>query len=249
MKIPDPPALPDPLPLPDELSPSQANALALTVMSSIINQMVTTEPTLNTPATRAKANYMFDLIARGATEGGGSGGDGPPGPAGPPGPEGPPGATGPAGPAGATGAQGPPGATGAQGPAGATGPQGPAGPAGPPGPQGATCIWFNYSFNTATAPPPIGNQLRLNNADAAQATAIYASYSTYDGYDVSQVLPNVKAGWKAMVQDKDNSALHVRYTVAADAINHGTYAEIPVQWTEIGSPLAAQQVVLLFNSP
>jgi len=246
MKIPDPPVLPDPLPDPNDLSAPQAGALALTVMSSIINQMVKTQPTLNTRDPRDKAGYMCALIARTAGGDGGGGGEGPPGPAGPPGPTGP---TGPAGPTGATGAQGAPGAPGATGPTGATGPAGPAGPPGPQGPAGSTFIWFNYSFNLTTTPPPIGNQLRLNNADAQQATLIYASYSTYDGYDVSQVLPKMKAGYHCMVQDKDTAAMRVKYTLTADVIDHGTYAEIPVQWTEIGSPLAAQQVVLLFSTP
>jgi len=231
------------VPDPEDVTDTEALAVAVGLLGNIVAQLVNTSPPFNTPETRKKADVVIALLNKASGAGGGGDGtQGPPGPAGPAGPEGP---TGPAGPAGPPGAQGPTGADGADGADGATGPAGPAGPAGP---QGESFIWFNYSFNLSTTPPPIGNQLRLNNANAAQATLIYASYSTYDGYDVSQLLPKMKAGYTCMVQDKDTSAMRVKYELTADATDHGTYAEIPVRWTETGDPLAAQQVVLLFST-
>jgi hypothetical protein len=227
------------LPPIEEMTPEQANAAAIEVMASIVGQMVKTAPTLNTPETRAKADVLNALLAQAGTGsgGGGEGTQGPPGPAGPAGP------TGPAGPAGPAGADGAPGAQGPAGPAGADGATGPAGA------TGTTFLWFNYLLNWTITPPPIGNQLRWNNEDPTQITALYASHSTYDGYDVSRVLPQMKAGYIVTIQDKDDATKWMKYQMTGDAIDQAGYTEIPVAWTtEGGAPLAAQQVVVLFQS-
>jgi hypothetical protein len=146
---------------------------------------------------------------------------------GPPGPQGPPGATGGAGPPGPQGAQGAPGATG------------PAGPQGEPG--GSTSV-LDYSFNTQTSAPPGNGQCRINTASQPAATLAWLDYDTAPGADASAALRQIKAGMALYIQDKDDASKVQVWDVVVDALDKGSYVEVPVAWRSGGSPLTAQRV-------
>jgi collagen triple helix repeat protein len=167
------------------------------------------------------------------------------------GPAGPTGPQGPAGPAGPQGIQGPTGATGAQGPAGPTGPAGPqgatgaTGATGPQGPPGGSSSTFPYRWSTATTAPPPSGDLQANNASQTAATILWASYTTNNNIDVTYVLPLLRAGDDVYVQDPANSAVHQHYRLTANAVDHGTYAELDVTWLDGGTAFANNEAATL----
>ena len=162
--------------------------------------------------------------------GGISGGDG----------EGIPGPPGPQGPAGPQGLKGDTGATGPEGPQGLPGPQGipgVPGPEGPQGPPGSSATNFEYTYSDAGATPPNDGQLRMNNADQTLASLLYASNTTAPGVDVTNGINLVHVGNQIYVQDKEDASRYQVYDVTGDAINHGTWTEVPVAWTKGGMAL------------
>jgi hypothetical protein len=124
---------------------------------------------------------------------------------------------------------------GLPGPAGPAGPTGPAGPAGPTGPQGdpgpaggAQSGHVSYTFNSATTEPIVGSQVRINNASQTAATKLWVSETSVDGMDVSTGLGRVVAGTQIYMQDFDDAAKWVKYSVTVDGVDKGTYWEFTV---------------------
>ena len=87
---------------------------------------------------------------------------------------------------------------------------------------------FTYTYNTTLTEPPIGNQLRLNNATQSAATRLWLSESTFDGLDVSLGLAKILAGHYIYIQDYDDASKWVKYTVTADGVDDGTYYDYSI---------------------
>lgn len=102
-----------------------------------------------------------------------------------------------------------------------------------------------FTFNSATATPPIGNQLRLNNASQTAATRVYTATTTTDGMDVSHGLTNIEAGDLIYFQDFDDAAKWVRYTVSAAPTNHITWFEYPVTYQAGPANVPFQKIELM----
>jgi phage baseplate assembly protein W len=150
------------------------------------------------------------------------------------------------GPPGPTGATGPPGPPGPQGVQGVQGNVGPIGPAGPQGDPGGSSNMFQYSFNANTVAPPSNGQVRLDNANQTLATKAWIAYSTQDGIDATVAWRYAKISDQLYIQDKDNSANAQLYDLTADAIDYGTYAELPISWQSTGgSPVPVGQLAIV----
>ena len=86
-----------------------------------------------------------------------------------------------------------------------------------------------YTFNASVAPPPGSGEVRLNNAVQSAATAVYLSGTTAAGSSAFNVLMlSLKAGVKLLLQDRDDSTRWLIFRATQDAINHATWAELPV---------------------
>ena len=167
-----------------------------------------------------------------ASIGAGAGAEGPPGP---PGPQGPQGEIGPQGPPGAQGEVGAAGSVGPEGPQGAQGVEGPPGPqgdVGPQGPLGPSTSLFNYNMGTATVAPPNAGEVRVNQADQTQATVLWVSYFTEPGTDATLFIKTIDTTSAIFLQNREDAESYQRYRVTADPIDHGSYLEIPVSWTD-----------------
>ena len=121
---------------------------------------------------------------------------------------------------GGEGEPGPPGPPGEDGADGATGPPGP--------PGGSLAGHTSFTLNASTAEPPIGNQLRMNNATQHLATKLWIMETDTDGLDVTIGLMRVLAGHQIYIQDFDDSSKWIKYLVTANAIDKGAYVEIAV---------------------
>jgi hypothetical protein len=101
---------------------------------------------------------------------------------------------------------------------------------------------LEFMFETKITEPPTGSEVRLNNATQAQATGMFVRYLTVNGLDAKAIILNIVVGNKIYLQDKDDSTKFNSYTVTVNPIDKGTYAEIPIQWTQGGSDLVAQRI-------
>jgi hypothetical protein len=90
--------------------------------------------------------------------------------------------------------------------------------------------------------PPVGNQLRMNNPTQNLATKLWASETSVDGMDVSTGLGRIVAGIQIYIQDFDDAAKWIKFTVTADSIDKGTYWEIGVAYHSGPANLPFQKV-------
>jgi len=90
-------------------------------------------------------------------------------------------------------------------------------------PSGAVSGHASFTFNANTTAPPIGNQLRINNASQTLATTLWVADTSVDGLDVSVGLARVVAGSQIYIQDFDDASKWVMYSVTADAVDSGGY--------------------------
>lgn len=88
----------------------------------------------------------------------------------------------------------------------------------------------SFSFNAGTTEPPIGNQLRLNNASQASATRLWVSHTTFDGLDVRTGFNRATAGDFMYFQDYDDASKWVRYTIVS-ATDDGSYHDLVVTYS------------------
>ena len=103
----------------------------------------------------------------------------------------------------------------------------------------------SFSFNANTTTPPTGNQLRLNNASQTAATSMYVAHTTFDGMDATNGLNNIRSGDLIYIQDFDNAATWVRYTVSGTPINHGSWHEFPIAWESGPANVPFQKIELM----
>ena len=119
---------------------------------------------------------------------------------------------------------------------------------GPEGPAGFSSSAFDYLFSPTVAAPPGGGQIRLNNADQTLATNLWINSVTSPGNDAGILLRAIASGDTLIVQDKDDGTRWQEYLVNADAIDHGTWVEVPVEWKTGGSDLQPQRVFLIVRA-
>lgn len=81
--------------------------------------------------------------------------------------------------------------------------------------------YASFTFNAATTEPPIGNQIRINNASQTAATRLWVSHTTTDGLDVHVGLARITAGSWIYFQDFDDSTKWVRYLVTSNTMDAG----------------------------
>jgi microcystin-dependent protein len=86
-----------------------------------------------------------------------------------------------------------------------------------------------YSFSGTITPPPAAGEIRLNNATQSASDRVYLSGTTASGASAYNVLMlSLKAGVKLLLQDRDDSTRWLIFRATADAIDHATWAELPV---------------------
>ena len=107
-----------------------------------------------------------------------------------------------------------------------------------------TNIVLQFSFASATTPPPMSNQVRLDNV-AASATMVWAHQLTSDGIDIKNLVTVFKPGDHVYLQDKNDSTCYARFTLRADPIVQSTYVELPVDFVDAGGTLNGGQPAIL----
>jgi hypothetical protein len=103
---------------------------------------------------------------------------------------------------------------------------------------------FPFTYNTTTTEPPIGNQLRGNNATFTSSTKLWIMETTTDGLDVTVGLSRIKAGFQVYLQNYNNSAQYAVFNVTADATDKGTYWEITVALVSSSGTIPGGKVAL-----
>lgn len=83
---------------------------------------------------------------------------------------------------------------------------------------------FAFLFNTTTSAGTGTNQLRLNNATPASATALYVNYSSRVGIDLKIRLLAGTAGDRIFIQDRASSANYRIYELTGTPTDNSTYA-------------------------
>lgn len=101
-----------------------------------------------------------------------------------------------------------------------------------------------YTFQTATTPPPGAGSLRFNNASAAATTAIYASNSSNGGADVKRFLLDITVGAKILIQDLNNNANFGEFNVTATPIDQTSYVQLPVASVSAGAAISNNSRVI-----
>jgi len=105
-----------------------------------------------------------------------------------------------------------------------------------------------FSFNAGTTEPPVGNQIRLNNASQTAATRLWMSHTTFDGLDVSVGLSRIQPGDMVYIQDFDDGSKWVRYTVSATT-NDGAYHDFTVAYESGPGTVPFQKVAMRIVFP
>jgi hypothetical protein len=105
-----------------------------------------------------------------------------------------------------------------------------------------------FSFNAATTEPPIGNQIRVNNANQHLATRVWISHTTFDGLDVRVGLNRIQPGDLLYIQDFDDGSKWVRYTVVTST-NDGTYHDFTVTYETGPGNVPFQKVAMRIIFP
>lgn len=108
---------------------------------------------------------------------------------------------------------------------------------------------FEFQFSTAVSEPPTGSQVRLDNADPAQATRLWVRNTTTPGEDVGHLLALVGAGSVVWLQDWDDGSRYCRFRVTGAAVEKTGYVEWPLEFTAAGEALAAQKISLGVAAP
>lgn len=107
---------------------------------------------------------------------------------------------------------------------------------------------MEYSYNDTVAQPPAGGQVRFNNINPTAATLMWISGVTAPGAATLTVLKQLGNGIGLYVQDKDDSARWAAYNVMGNAVDKGTYVEVPVQFVQGLGTLPAGQRVTITNT-
>jgi hypothetical protein len=103
--------------------------------------------------------------------------------------------------------------------------------------------YISFSFNAGTTEPPVGNQVRLNNASQLAATRMWVSHSTFDGLDATVGLTRIKPGDLVYLQDFDDATKWVRYTITSTT-NDGSYHDYGVTYLAGPGTVPFQKIAL-----
>jgi Collagen triple helix repeat (20 copies) len=105
---------------------------------------------------------------------------------------------------------------------------GPPGPQGPQGEPGGGTTTLDYTYQTATAPPPSSGSVRFNNGTPSAVTALYVHDDDRNNASKRTGLLAILTGDTIYIQDFDNANIYARYVANATAIGQTGYVEIPV---------------------
>jgi hypothetical protein len=106
-------------------------------------------------------------------------------------------------------------------------------------------IWRFDATSTTMADPGLG-KVRIDNASASLATALALSKTTDPGTDMTAFLRSLVSGDSLSVQDQDNSANWVRYTINAAPVNNTTWWQLPLMFVSGSGTAVANNARLLF---
>jgi hypothetical protein len=106
-----------------------------------------------------------------------------------------------------------------------------------------------YTYNTGTAEPPIGSQVRFNNTKLQDVTRIWIRNWANDGTDQYLAIRRIPHGGTILVQDRLNHDHSVLYRVVRPPIDRIDYVELIVLYQEHTGTLAGGQVVLAVFNP
>ena len=130
------------------------------------------------------------------------------------------------------GPPGPPGPSGVAGSPGVDGEDGAVGPPGPPGADGAAAgasVTGSWDWLTAAQSGAVlANKVGLNHDSPASATAIHIASRANGGIEYGAVLRGLHAGDLVSIWDVADSSRWGRWNVTGDAIDNGTWFQIPV---------------------
>lgn len=88
-----------------------------------------------------------------------------------------------------------------------------------------------WKFSNSTSPPPSSGQLRMNAAPGAGVNTIHLHYTTATGIDAKGLINALfVSGSILYVQQKDDSTVRHKFSIAGGLTDNGTYASIPVTW-------------------
>ena len=121
----------------------------------------------------------------------------------------------------------------------------------PVGGSGST-ISLDYTFQTATTPPPGSGAIRLNNSNQSAATHMYISSTTRAGVDATNALGAMEIGNDLYVQDDSDSTRFFRYTISGEPVPQAGYFDVPVTFDVAGTtPIAnnANSGLLVISPP
>lgn len=103
---------------------------------------------------------------------------------------------------------------------------------------------LTYTWSTATAGAPTGNQIRLDApAPYSGATMLAARLLTDDGFDAYHVLLNLAVGALLVLQDENDHARYVLLTVRAAPVDQTDYIAVPVTYAGGAGALTNNQQV------
>lgn len=105
---------------------------------------------------------------------------------------------------------------------------------------------FKYNYSNTLSTPPNSSQVRANNTNLANMTALWVHRVDNANVDNKFFLMNVKAGKRLYVQDIDNADSHAIFVLTADPIDKGSYVEFPVT-CESASGTALAGTAILFG--
>jgi len=96
---------------------------------------------------------------------------------------------------------------------------------------------FEFTFSSATAPPPTAGQLRLNQTNQFLTTTIYVSHTSASGVDVTNKLSFLQVGDKLYLQHKTDATRNLTVTLTVMPFNQGSYHELACSVQSAGSDL------------
>ena len=118
--------------------------------------------------------------------------------------------------------------------------------------QGITLAFeWRFSTNTNTGVDPGNSRFRYNNASPILVTDISLDDETRSGFDVGNILGQLKSGDRLYIQQKDNALQAQLFQVTASATDSVGYWNIPVSALQVGLLPGNNKdcgVVLLFTA-
>jgi len=102
-----------------------------------------------------------------------------------------------------------------------------------------------WRWSTLVSGPPADGFVRADNTDMGAATSIAIAEEDNNGVDTSLVFDSLVPGDTIYIQEKDNAANWVRYTIAGTIVDAGTARGIPVSVIGSAGTIANNQVCVV----